>query len=218
MNPPRLSEMLLRRLLVDRDRDTISGDLLEEFREVAVPAMGDRRARWWYRRQVAGFIWRALRVPAVVGGAFGAALGVMNLVDTAREPLADDDATTILAWVALVLVLWSVATVAVTWRTRRASDAIRVGAILGIAALAVFQLAAIVRVNVFLDTIQHRDDWRNLLSRYDQSGVHSLRTYANYEYAVMMTPILLAVGAIAGSISGAMGAVIQMVRQALREG
>ena len=170
------------------------------------------------RRQVAGFVWRALRVPAFVGGAFGAALGVMNLVDTAREPLADDDATMILAWVALVLVLWSVATVAVTWRTRRASDVIKVGAILGIAALAVYELAAIVRVNVFLDTIQHRDDWRNLLSRYDQSGVHSLRMYANYEYAVMMTPILLAVGAIAGSISGAMGAVIQMVRHALREG
>ena len=165
MNPPRWSEMLLRRLLRDRDRDTISGDLLEEYRDVAAPTLGAERARWWYRRQVAGFVWRALRTPALIGCAFGAVLGVMTLVDTAREPLADDAVTMMLAWVGVVGLLWSAATVAVTWRTRRMSDAITVGAILGVMALAVFQLAAIVRVNVFLDTIQHRDDWRNLVAR-----------------------------------------------------
>jgi hypothetical protein len=215
MNPPRWSEMLLRRLLRDRDRDTISGDLLEEYREVAAPAHGDSRARWWYRRQVAGFVWRALWAPALIGCAFGAVLGVMTLVDTAREPLADDAATTMLAWVGVVVLLWSAATVAVTWRTRRMSDAITVGAILGVMALAVFQLAAIVRVNVFLDTIQHRDDWRNLVARYNQSGFHSLRAYANYEYAVMVTPILLAIGAIAGSICGMIGAIVHKMRQGL---
>jgi len=40
MKPPRWSEHLLRSLLLDRDRDTISGDLLEEYRDVAVPTRG----------------------------------------------------------------------------------------------------------------------------------------------------------------------------------
>lgn len=86
MTPPRLAERLLRLLLVDRDRDTISGDLLEEYREVAVPTRGVSGARWWYRRQVAGLVWRALRLPAMIGLAIGAALGVINLIDTARHP------------------------------------------------------------------------------------------------------------------------------------
>ena len=67
MTPPRWSESLLRALLRDRDRDTISGDLLEEYRESAVPTLGERGARRWYRRQVARLVWREVRLPTLVG-------------------------------------------------------------------------------------------------------------------------------------------------------
>lgn len=55
--PPRWAESLLRMLLPPESRDSISGDLLEEYRESIVPAMG-RRADGWYIRQVAGYVLR----------------------------------------------------------------------------------------------------------------------------------------------------------------
>jgi uncharacterized membrane protein len=51
-SPPRWAEALLRAVLAPRDRDTIPGDLLEEYREVAFPTLGPARARRWYLRQV----------------------------------------------------------------------------------------------------------------------------------------------------------------------
>jgi hypothetical protein len=47
---------MLRALLASRDRDTVSGDLLEEYREVVLPARGPLLARLWYIRQVASFV------------------------------------------------------------------------------------------------------------------------------------------------------------------
>ena len=51
-SPPRWAEDLLRAVLDPRDRDTVSGDLLEEYREVAFPALGRAGAARWYLRQV----------------------------------------------------------------------------------------------------------------------------------------------------------------------
>ncbi len=217
MKPPRWSEHLLRSLLLDRDRDTISGDLLEEYRDVAVPTRGAKGARWWYRRQVAGVLWHTAQPSLAIGLAIGTVLGMMNLIDTARHPLADDDAGTMLAWLVALLLIWSAAAVAVTWRTRRVSDAVKVGAILGIATIVMFHAASIVRVNLFLDAIRHRGDWQNLVARYNQSGFRSIRAYANYEYATM-TPMVIALGAIAGSISGVVGGLVNTVWRTLRAG
>src|SRR5438105_1538084 len=50
--PPRWAEYALRLLLHPRDRDPISGDLLEEYREIALPALGPARASLWYLKQV----------------------------------------------------------------------------------------------------------------------------------------------------------------------
>jgi hypothetical protein len=207
MNPPRLSERLLRLLLTDRDRETITGDLLEEYREIAVPARGERGARRWYRRQVASFAWRANRLPLVIGVAIGMTLGVLNLIGTARAPLADDDAASMLLWFTAVIAIWGIASVAVTWRAPRFVDAVKTGAIVGVATILVFHALSIVRVVVFLDSIQYRDDWRNLVVRYRNSGFHSLRAFATYEY-VAMTPTIAAIGTLAGSASGMLGGIV----------
>jgi hypothetical protein len=55
--PPRWAESLLRLLLAPKDRDSVSGDLLEEYRESIVPSRG-AGANAWYVRQVAGFVLR----------------------------------------------------------------------------------------------------------------------------------------------------------------
>lgn len=53
--PPAWMERLLHTLLPARDRETITGDLYEEFRETRVPRLGRTRANLWYLRQVASF-------------------------------------------------------------------------------------------------------------------------------------------------------------------
>src|SRR6476661_10580808 len=68
-HPPEVAERILRGLLPLDMRETVSGDLLEEYRESRVPAVGEFRADLWYWRQVGGMWLRAywwLAVSAVL--------------------------------------------------------------------------------------------------------------------------------------------------------
>jgi hypothetical protein len=56
--PPSWAESLLRLILRPEDRDSVSGDLLEEYRQSIVPAMGAKANRW-YIRQVTWYVLRA---------------------------------------------------------------------------------------------------------------------------------------------------------------
>ena len=74
--PWRWSEALLERLLPETTRETIAGDLREEFVEGIEPKRGRLRAQWWYVRQVAGFIpWFARE-----GGGMGKVLMALSAV------------------------------------------------------------------------------------------------------------------------------------------
>ena len=55
-NPPQWLERLLRRTLSPANRDTITGDLLEEYREVILPTRGVLGARRWYVRHALSLI------------------------------------------------------------------------------------------------------------------------------------------------------------------
>src|SRR5712692_8684792 len=68
-HPPRWAERLLTLALDPRHRESVTGDLLEEYREVILPARGPRRADRWYVRQVAGFWWRLIGVLGLLAGA-----------------------------------------------------------------------------------------------------------------------------------------------------
>jgi hypothetical protein len=69
--PPRWADALLRLVLCSADRECVSGDLLEAYRDDIVPARGRLAADRWYVRQVWGYVWRATWPWAVVfGGAF----------------------------------------------------------------------------------------------------------------------------------------------------
>jgi hypothetical protein len=68
-NPPAVAQALLRMLLPAETRETVSGDLLEEYREARIAAVGPLRANLWYWRQVGGIWLRAYRwfaVPVVL--------------------------------------------------------------------------------------------------------------------------------------------------------
>jgi hypothetical protein len=55
--PPGWAEGLLRAILRPGDRDAITGDLLEEYREVRRPALGRVRSLAWYLAQVLSVAW-----------------------------------------------------------------------------------------------------------------------------------------------------------------
>ena len=56
--PPAWADTWLRLLLPVRDRDTVSGDLMEEYRENVRPGRSPMAANTWYVGQVARFAWR----------------------------------------------------------------------------------------------------------------------------------------------------------------
>src|SRR3982751_6412776 len=82
-NPPEVAELLLHAVLPLEMRESVSGDLLEEYRESRVPAAGEFRADLWYWRQVGG-IWRRAYCWLVLCAVL--LLVVHDLFDTFRAP------------------------------------------------------------------------------------------------------------------------------------
>lgn len=64
--PPRSADALLRSLLRPADRESISGDLLEEYRAARRPLLGALRANIWYLRHVLSMLWHLIRPCALV--------------------------------------------------------------------------------------------------------------------------------------------------------
>lgn len=57
--PPVWGERALQAFLTERDFESVSGDLIEEYRECIYAARGPFRADLWYVAQVVGFAWRS---------------------------------------------------------------------------------------------------------------------------------------------------------------
>ena len=121
-NPPEAAQALLHGLLPVDMRESVSGDLLEEYRESRVPAAGEFRADLWYWRQVGGIWLRAywwLVVPAVL------LLVIGDLFNTFRAPSGASylDGLPALALAVMsplgVVGLLGLASVYGSWRTKR---------------------------------------------------------------------------------------------------
>jgi hypothetical protein len=65
-SPPRWAEAMLRSLLRPADRESIPGDLLEEYRAVKRPLLGALRANIWYLEHVLSVVWHLIRPCALV--------------------------------------------------------------------------------------------------------------------------------------------------------
>ena len=113
VRPPRWAESMLLLLLEPKHRESVSGDLLEEYREVIQPARGSRTADLWYARQVAGFLWRQSGVWALL---FSAAFIVRTAYDW-LDPVDNFRARATVSTAIGVGVLVAVAFVA-GWRAR----------------------------------------------------------------------------------------------------
>jgi hypothetical protein len=201
----KLADFVLRCLMRRRDRLTISGDLLEAYHDEILPARGPVGARWWYARQILSFI-----SPAGWALVIGVALNGWILVNTAVAPLAEDTGLEM----PMILGGLMLAAMAVSVRYAKHAGfarAVLAGVVFGLVFSAIGYVAALIRVNLFLDQIRDRADWVGLVARFDASGYTSFRAYANYEYASGV-PLMLAIGVVLGAIGGSIAGLLNRTR------
>ena len=70
-SPPRWAEALMGVLVPRENKESITGDLLEEYRRAVVPSRGRVRADLWYGVQVARALWALTAVFWVTAVAMG---------------------------------------------------------------------------------------------------------------------------------------------------
>ena len=96
VHPPAWAQSLVSMLVPHRTRDSVVGDLLEEYREQA-PARGEAAADRWYIRQALGFVWRASLNPGfALGGNFAGRM-VLDVVGPVSNLASRSQVTTFIA-------------------------------------------------------------------------------------------------------------------------
>jgi hypothetical protein len=182
--PPRWAEALLRVLLKPRQRESVSGDLLEEYRDSIVPARG-RAADWWYIRQV---IWYLLQASWVWGTLMGSALVIRYLLDTLLPPADYWLRATVLTWT--ILGACMLAGFVTAWRTR----SMRAGVLAACTAATIGAIVSIVGAAMLL-AIWH-----------DPATLDEWRRSGGVDEAFIDVPLkVMALGLAMGSIGAALG-------------
>jgi hypothetical protein len=184
--PPHWADALLRLFLRRDDVETVSGDLLEEYRETVRPALGGRRADAWYVAQVLGFI-----PPAcwVLGGAQGAAMVIRNAFDWFVPTTDFNTRSTVTTLTALALFL--AAGLWVAWR----SGSLRSGLLAGFVSSAAAAFVSIVGAACLLS---FRHDQQTLLAITNSGGLGEV-----FELPVLLivpATFVAAIGATAGKL------------------
>jgi hypothetical protein len=182
--PPRWAEAILCMLLKPENRESVSGDLLEEYRDTIVPTQG-RAADIWYINQVA---WYLLRASWVWGTLMGTALVFRYLLDTLVPPADYWMRATVLSWAILaVCMLTSFVT---AWRTR----SMRAGVLASTTAATIAAIVSIVGAAMMLAV------W------HDAATLEEWRRSGGLEEAFIDVPlILIALGITMGIPGAALG-------------
>ena len=117
-NPPVLPQALLHLLLPVERRESVVGDLLEEYRDSRVPSRGRFRANLWYWKQVFGFWLRAYW--AFVVPVFGL-FALRHVLSVFRSPsgLPYFNVEFVFALVTLSPLVFLLTGAYGSWRTRR---------------------------------------------------------------------------------------------------
>jgi hypothetical protein len=97
VSPPVWAESVLRLFLKTGDRESVSGDLLEEYRETIAPTRDRAGADRWYIGQVAGFVLRATGPWAVLFSGASVARQAVDFLVPTRDFVLRSELTTFTA-------------------------------------------------------------------------------------------------------------------------
>ena len=183
--PPPWSEALLRLFLRPDVFASVSGDLLEQYRDSIHPTRGMRGADFWYLTQVLGFVWRGSRQwAALFAGAFVARTALDWLRPTTDFLVRSEVSTSLAAGVLLAAGFWT------AWR----SGSFAAGAVAGLATTAFGALLSITDTTVLL-AIWH-----------DPHTMTSISGSGGLEEALALPVWLILPGVVIGGVGGFAGA------------
>jgi hypothetical protein len=197
--PPRWAEALLRLLLRPQDRESVSGDLLEEYRDTIIPKLGSA-ADGWYVRQVGSYL---LRSSWRWGALLGFAFIVRYVLDTRFPPTDYWLRATMLTY--LVFGISVLSAFGASCRTR----SIRAGVLISTTVASIGALLSIAGTMLML-TIWH-----------DGATLQAWRASGGIEEALVDVPLKLVVLGLVLGLTGALfgrlaGTLLARVRQAAR--
>jgi hypothetical protein len=142
--PPLWAEQVLRLLLKPEDRESVSGDLLEEYRVSVAPSRGRVRADIWYLREVIGLVWRAASI-------WGLLLAVSvigrDTLDWWLSPTDDFYARSIVS-TGVAVALFACAGALTAWRSRSIRSGMLAGTAAGLIAAVIVNLGSVVMLAV----------------------------------------------------------------------
>jgi hypothetical protein len=147
---------------------------------------------------------RAVLLGVIVGLVFGFA----NIFLSWLFPLVDDTPLTLLGFYGPMFLLWGFVSLRAAQRSGRFLSGVATGVAIAGATFVAYDLLVVLRVNLFLNDLTHRDDWRDMMMRFRASGTESVRSFVNLEYAKQVPLKLVAfcvIGALTGMLGGALG-------------
>ena len=194
VQPPRWAEALLRALLGRDDAETVSGDLIEEYRETVCPSRGRRRADVWYVRQVIGFVWRA---PLTWGLVFGAFMSGRAVLDAFSPPADWYLRSAVTSWTAIALIV-----LAGAWSARRTGRVVS-GALVALATFLIGMGLAAAFTSALHATVMQHDPEKlrmfQVVEEYERS------TRVRWIELLELQLIALAIVAALGTLGGILG-------------
>lgn len=192
--PPGWVEALLRIVLRPGDFDSVSGDLLEEYRDSVHPIRGPRGADVWYVTQVLGFLYRSARLWATLfAGAFLARTAVDWL-----NPTVDFHSRASIS----TLVEVSILLVAGFWAALR-SGSVVAGLAMGIATAVIAAPMKVVGAGTLLAV------W------HDPTTMEAIRGSGGLAEVFTLPLIMILPGVVLGTIGGCLGISANKLRSAL---
>ena len=186
--PPDWADSVLHLLLKPEDRDSVSGDLLEEYRELLRAGCDRPVADRWYLRQVAGFVWRA----AWWWGGLLAMLSIgRDALDWFNPPASFYARSLVTTWVHVALFAGIGFTT--VWRGRSLFGAAAVGLAAQMVATGVIFVSTILLIGVWHDP--------GTLNAIEQSG--------GIAEAFSLPLVVLAPAALLSMLGGALASVVR---------
>jgi len=201
--PPRWAAAVLRLLVAARDRETIAGDLVEQYREEILPRLGRAGARRWYGRQVLSLV-----SSARLGLALGVVLALGAAAGDVLLPLANGGAggSDEPAPIGVVLLcLWGAAGYLAWQKTGRLAAAAKAGAIVALLSMAMTMLAFFLIDNLFLDLVSRQPEKIWLLRHSQSQDMRATLNAAHARGLLFVLPLLTAAGAVCGAAGGVAG-------------